>query len=143
MSSVDQEIYPITYLHENCIQYDFQTDRKFYVDLKQTFLARKLKPIKSRGYETDNTMEVKKEHTGEPKEIASVDTTDEDKDEDPPVPSITHVNNNWHSMFSIVVVFFNSQKIYNSSGVYANKSYISNKLKGAISKYKGVLHCEG
>ena len=27
--------------------------------------------------------------------------------------------------------------------MYALKSYISNNFKGAISKYKGVLHCEG
>ena len=27
--------------------------------------------------------------------------------------------------------------------MYAHKSYISNNLKGAISEYKGVLHCEG
>ena len=27
--------------------------------------------------------------------------------------------------------------------MYAHKSYISNNFKGAISEYKGVLHCEG
>ena len=27
--------------------------------------------------------------------------------------------------------------------MYAHKSYISNKSKGANSEYKAVLHCEG
>ena len=37
----------------------------------------------------------------------------------------------------------NDKQIYNSNGLYARKSYIFNKFKGAISEYKGVLHCEG
>ena len=40
-------------------------------------------------------------------------------------------------------MYINNQQIYNSSGLYAHKSYISNNFKGAISEYKGVLHCEG
>ena len=38
---------------------------------------------------------------------------------------------------------YNYQQIYNSNGLYAHKSYISNNFNGAISEYKGVLHCEG
>ena len=48
-----------------------------------------------------------------------------------------------HSIFSNVVVYINNQQSYNSNGLYAHTSYISNNLKGAISEYKGVLHCEG
>ena len=48
-----------------------------------------------------------------------------------------------HSIFSNVEVYINNQQIYNSNGLYAHKSYISNNLKAAISEYKGVLHCEG
>ena len=48
-----------------------------------------------------------------------------------------------HSIFSNVEVYINNQQIYNSNGLYAHKSYISNKFKGAITEYKGVLHCEG
>ena len=40
-------------------------------------------------------------------------------------------------------MYINNQQIYNSNGLYAHKSYISNNFKGAISEYKGVLHCEG
>ena len=40
-------------------------------------------------------------------------------------------------------VYINNQQIYNSNGLYAHKSYLSNNFKGAITEYKGVLHCEG
>ena len=48
-----------------------------------------------------------------------------------------------HSIFSKVEVYLNNQQIYNSNGLYAHKSYISNNFKSAISEHKGVLHCEG
>ena len=63
-------------------------------------------------------------------------------EEDDPVPLVTHVNNIFHLNFSNVEVYINNQQIYNSNGLYAYKSYISNNFKGAISEYKGVLHCE-
>ena len=47
-----------------------------------------------------------------------------------------------HSMFSNVEVYINNQQFYNSNGLYAHKSYISNNFKAAISEYNGVLHCE-
>ena len=40
-------------------------------------------------------------------------------------------------------MYINNQQIYNSNRLHAHKSYISNNFKGAISEYKGVLHCEG
>ena len=48
-----------------------------------------------------------------------------------------------HSIFSNVEVYINNQQIYNSNGLSAHKSYISNNIKAAISEYKGVLHFEG
>ena len=48
-----------------------------------------------------------------------------------------------HSFFSNVEVYVNNQQIYNSNGISAQKSYISNNFKKAISEYKGVLHYEG
>ena len=48
-----------------------------------------------------------------------------------------------HSIFSNVEVYINYQQIFNSNGLYAHKSYISNKFEGAITEYEGVLHCEG
>ena len=63
-------------------------------------------------------------------------------EEEAPVHLVTHVNNTSHWIFSSVEVYINNQQIYNSNGLYAHKSYISNNAKGAISEYKGVLHCE-
>ena len=40
-------------------------------------------------------------------------------------------------------MYINNQQIYNSKGLYAHKSYISNNFKGVISEYKRILHCEG
>ena len=138
LSSHEQEIYPTTSLDENCIEFEFQTDRNYYVDLRQTYLALKLKFVKGRGYETYNTNEVKKERKGEAK--AEEEQTAE---EDDPVPFVTHVNNILHSIFSNVEVYTNNQQSYNSNGLYAHKSYIPNNFKGVIFEYKGVLHCEG
>ena len=59
--SHEQVIYPTTSLDENCIEFEFQTDRNYYVDLRQTYLALKLKLVRGRGYETYKTKEVKKE----------------------------------------------------------------------------------
>ena len=137
LSSREQEIHPTTSLDENCIEFEFQTDRNYYVDLRQTYLALKLKLVKGPGYETYNTKEVKKEHKEEVKA-----EEEETAEEDDPVPLVTHVNNILHSIFSNVEVYINNQQMYNSNGLYAHKSYISNNFKGAISEYKGVLHCE-
>ena len=48
-----------------------------------------------------------------------------------------------HSIVSNFEVYINNQQIYNSNGLYAHKSYISNNIKATISEYKGVLHCGG
>ena len=112
-------------------------DRNYYVDLRQTYFALKLKLVRGRGYETYNTKEVRNEHTEEAR------TEKEETAEEEPVPLVTHVNNILHSILSNVEVYINNQQIYNPNGVYAHKSYISNNFKGAISGYKGVLHSEG
>ena len=138
LSSHEQEIHRTTSLDENCIEFEFQTDWNYYVDLRQLYLALKLKLVKGRGYETYNTKEVKKEHRGEAKA-----EEEETAKEDAPVPLVTHVNNILHPIFSKVEVYINNQQTYKSNGLYAHNSYISNNFKGAISEYKGVLHCVG
>ena len=115
LSSHEQENYPTTSLDENCIEFEFQTDRNYYVDMRQTYLALKLKLVKGRGYETYNTKEVKKE----PKEEAKAE--EEETAEEEPVPLVTHVKNILHSIFSNVEVYINNQQIYNSNGLYAHK----------------------
>ena len=59
LSSHEQEIYPTTSLDENCIEFKFQTEWNYYVDLRQMYLALKLKLVRGRGYETYNTKEIK------------------------------------------------------------------------------------
>ena len=120
-------------------EFEFQTDRNCYVDLRQPFLALKLKFVKGRGYVTYESKEKKKEH----KDESVVFTELGDDDEEEKVARVTYVNNIMHSIFSNVEVYINNQQIYCSNGLYAHKSYISNNFKGAITEYKGVLHCEG
>ena len=135
--SHEQDIYPTTSLDENCIEFEFQTDRNYYVHLRQTYLALKLKLVKARGYENYNTKEVKKDYKEEAK------AEEEETAAAEAVPLVTQVNNILHSIFSNVEVYINNQQIYNSKGMYAHKSYISNNFKGANSEYKAVLHCKG
>ena len=142
-TSHEQEIYPTTSLDENSIEFEFQTDRNVYVDLRQTYLALKIKLVKGRGFDTYKTTEKKKEH----KEDAVFTETGEDDveyiEEDEGVPHITHVKNILHSIFSNAELYINNHQIYNSNGFYAHKSHISNNFKSTLSDYKGVLHCEG
>ena len=60
-----------------------------------------------------------------------------EEEQEAPVPPVAHVNNNLHSIFSNVELYINNQQVYNSNGLYAH-----NIFQGAISEYKGVLHCE-
>ena len=109
--------------------------------MRQSFLALKLKFVKGRGYNTYENKEKKKEHKDESVVISETGTDDDDEEEE--VAGVTYVNNIMHSILSNVEVYINNQQIYNSNGLYAHKSYISNNFKAAISEYKGVLHCEG
>ena len=103
LSFHEQEIYPTTSLDENCIEFEFQTDRNSYVDWRQTYLALKLNFLRGRGYETYNTKDVQKEHTEETKaeeeEMAELKA---------PVPLVIHINNILHSIFSNVEVYINN-----------------------------------
>ena len=132
LSSHEQQIYPTTSLDENSIEFEFQTDRNYYVDLRQSYLALKVKLVKGRGYDTHKSKEAKKEHKNEeqPTEAAAND----DEDDTNSVPLLTYVHNIRHSIYSNVEVYINNQQIYNSNGLYAHKSYISNNFKVAISE---------
>ena len=65
LSSHEQEIHPFTSLDKNCIEFEFQKDRNYYVDLRQSFLSLKLKFVKGRGYDTYESKQKKKEHNDE------------------------------------------------------------------------------
>ena len=94
---------------ENCIEFEFQTDRNYYVDLRPTYLALKLKFVKSHGYETHNTKENKKEHKEKAK--ADAEATAEEEEQEVPVLLVTHVKNILLSIFSNVEVYINNQQI--------------------------------
>ena len=100
-------------------------------------MALKLKFVKGRGYGTYESKQKKKEHKEE-----SVVFSETGVDEEEEVARVIYVNNIMHSIFLNVDVYINNQQIYNSNGLYAHKSYNSNNFKGAITEYKGVLHCE-
>ena len=100
-------------------------------------MALKLKLVRGRGYETSNSKEVEKEH----KEEVKADE-DETAENEAPVPLVTHVNNILYTICSNVEMYINNQQFYKFNGLYAHKNDNSNNFKGAISEYKGVLHCE-
>ena len=104
-------------------------------------MALKLKFIKGPGYDTFQSKEKKKEHKDDSVVFTELGTDDDEEKEE--VARVTYVSNIMHSIFSNVEVYINNQQIYNSNGLYAHKSYISNNFKASISEYKGVLHCEG
>ena len=54
LSSHEQEIYHTISLDENCIKFEFQADRNYYIDLRQSYLALKRKLVRGRGYQTYN-----------------------------------------------------------------------------------------
>ena len=82
---------------------------------------------------------IKKEYKKETK--ADEKATVEEELESP-VFLVTRVNTILQLIFSSVEVYISGQQIYNSIGLYAQKSYISNNFEGAIPEYKGVLRCQ-
>ena len=122
------------------MEFEFQYDWTYSVDLRQSFLASKLKFVKGRGYDTYESKEKKKEHKDE---FVVFTETGRDDEQEQEVARVTFVNNIMHSILSNVEVYISNQQIYNSNGLYAHKSYISNNFKAAIFEYKGVLLCEG
>ena len=80
LSSHEQQNYPTTSFDENCIEFEFQTDRNYYVDLKQSFLALKLKFVKGRGYDTYESKEKKKEHKNE--SVVFTETGNDEEEEE-------------------------------------------------------------
>ena len=57
LSSHEQEIYPSTFLDKNSTEFEFQTNRNDYVDLRQTYLPLKIRLLKGRGFDTYKTRE--------------------------------------------------------------------------------------
>ena len=143
LSSHEHEICPTTSLDENSIEFEFQTDRNVYVDLRQTYLALEIKLVRGRGFDFYKTTKKKKEHKEDTVLLKQVTMTLYFMEEDEGVPHNTHVNNILLSIFSNAELYINNHQIYNSNGLYAHKSFISNNFENTLSDYKRVLHCEG
>ena len=131
LSSQEQEIYLTTSIDKNCIEFESQTDRNYYLDWRQTYVALKLEFVKGRGYEFYNIKDVIKER--EEKSKADVETEEE---QEAPVLLVTLINNFLHSISSNVEVYINNEQIYNSNGLYAHKLNICSNCKAAMSEYK-------
>ena len=98
LSSHEQEIYPTTSLDENCIEFESQTDRNYYVDLRPSFLALKLKFVKGRGYDTCEKKEKKKEHKDHSVVLTTEQGTGDDEEEEE-VARVTYAKNNAFNIF--------------------------------------------
>ena len=79
--------------------------------MREKFFALTLKLTRRRDYEAHNPEESRKEHKVEPKEDAAKDTADEQREEDSPVPLVTHVNSILHSFFPMLRCTSTSSKI--------------------------------
>ena len=99
LSSHEQELYPATSLDENSIEFEFQRDRNVYVELRQTYLAPKIKLFKGYGFDTYKTTEKKKEHNEDTVFTETGDYDVEFIEEDEGLPDITHVSNVLHCIF--------------------------------------------
>ena len=139
----EKEIYPTTSLNENSIEFEFQTERNVYVDLRQTYLALKNKLVKGRGFDTYKTTKLRKEHK---KYTVFTETGDDDVEfieDGEGVPHTTHKNIILHSFFSNAKLYINNHQIYNLNGLYDHKYHISNHFKSTLTDYKKNLNCEG
>ena len=88
--SHEQETYSTTSLDENCIEFEVQIYRSYYVDLRQTFYFSNWNL--SRVVATKLTIPKKNKEEHKEQGKADEEQTAE-KDQEAPVPLVTHVNN--------------------------------------------------
>ena len=101
LSSHEHEVYPTNSLDENCIEYDFQTDRNYYVVLRQTSLALKLKLVLDRVYETYINQYFNDKVKADGKTAA-------EEEQEASIPLVTLVIEILHPIFPNVEVYINS-----------------------------------
>ena len=126
LCSHEQEVYSTTSLDENSIEFELHSDRNVYVDLRQTYLAPKIKLIKGRGFDTYKTTEKKKEHNDDAVFTETGDDDVEFIEDDEGVPHNTHVNNILLSIFFNAELYINNHQIYNSNGfMHTNLTFLT------------------
>ena len=129
-SSHVQEVYPSTSLDESSIEFEFETDRSIYLDMRDIHLQIKVGLQKGRLF--DDFM--KKDEHGKPD--MGMSFTDDD------LHYLTDVNNILHSLVSCEV-YLNNQQVYNSNGLYGHKALISNEFNASTRNNEGKLACHG
>ena len=134
ISSHIQEVYPTTSLDESSIEFEYETDRNVFIDMRDTHLLIKLKAHKNRFF--DDYAEID-EHKDGGDGVLDETTTAAD------YSYYTHVNNLLHSLFSNVEVYLNNYQVYNSNGLYAHKAQISNEFNASTTSNVGILKCHG
>ena len=128
-SSHIQEVCPSTSLDESSIEFEFETYRSIYLDMRDIHLQTKVGLQKGRLFEDF----MKKAEHGKPD--VGMTFTDDD------LQYLTHVNNLLHSFFSNCEVYLNNQQVYNSNGIYGHKALISNEFNASTMNNGGILAC--
>lgn len=113
-----QEVFPSTSLDESSLEFEYETDRNIFLDLRDTNLLLKVRMPES-------AITIKKETDGEE------------------VLDVYPVNNFMHSLFSNCEVYLNNQQVYNSNGLYPHKAFISNEFSSTHVENLGMLQCHG
>ena len=109
ISSYIQEVFPSTSLDESSIEFEFETDRNLYLEIRDTHLSLKLQLFKEKLFEAFKNEKAENKAKSE-----------QDSDEEPQT-CLTYVNNLQHSLFSNCEVYFNNTKVYNANGLYPHK----------------------
>ena len=125
-----QEVYPSTSQDESSIEFEFETERSFYLDMRDIHLQIKVGLQKGRLFEDF----MKKEEHG--KTDLGMTFLDDD------LQYLTHVNNLLHSPFSNCDVYLNNQQVYNSNGLYGHKALIFNEFNASTINNEGILACQ-
>ena len=135
-----QGIFPSNSMDEKFIEFEFQTDWTYYVDLRLTYLALKLKLSNGRDYETYKTKEVGKTAKWRNKRVCKRWQNRSGKAR---VSSAS--KNSWKHDFALNVLEWWSVHQYsaksNSNGLFALKSYISNNFERTNFEHNWFLHC--
>ena len=131
MSSYTQEVFPSIFLDESSFEFEFETDRNLYLDMRDAHLSLKLQLLK--GKFIDAFKKEKAEHKAK---------SEEDSDEEAQT-YLTYVNTLLHSLFSNCELYFNNTMVYNANGLYHHKAQISNEFNSSAVSKKGILACHG
>ena len=131
MSSYTKKVFPSTYLVESSIEFEFETERNLYLDMRDTHLSFKLQLINGKLFDAFR------------KEKAVHRAKSEDDSDEELQTYFTYVNNLLHSLLSNCEFHFNNTRVYNANGLYPHKAQISNELNMSAVSNKGLLACHG